>query len=90
MEYIVSWCIIIWVSVTVNVTDEFGRYSHSYYETRTEEDCNHSKTFADRDSAFIFYDKVQTEANYNKTFSLGNGRLTEVKIDSVLITPNEQ
>jgi len=90
--YIVTWCL---VSQTPNftlparqttTTDDFGRTIIEYHtpEPIINKDCEHSKTFTDRDSALIFYNSALNATNFYYYNSDINGEaVTNVKLDSL-------
>lgn len=90
-KYIVTWCIVVMtIEPRFPVPDEFGRTMSNYrYETlenrvRYNNDCGHEKWFESRAEAFAFYERAVNEKPAH-AITL-DGRLSEVKIDSVLMS----
>ena len=87
-KYIVTWCIMSTAPTPcpdAARVDEFGRIQNSYFSCavahfKTVEDCDFSKTFTQRDSAYAFYNRSKS-ANKKLTW-YEQDRVTNVKIDS--------
>lgn len=93
-KYIVSWCILSYISVPSIHEDEFGRTIFDNIQRNDFEivkDCGHSKEFYIRNEAIKFYDKALNQS-YDSLRVLTfisrdlSDPLMDIKIDSVLIT----
>ena len=93
-KFIVMWCLSTVVSdpcPDANKVDEFGRKSSPFttcavFHFHIEKDCNHSKEFFSRKSAFEFYGKAKKEEIDTEFFM--NSGIVDIKIDSVYIEVN--
>lgn len=91
MIYIVTWCILTFVSDPCPdklKVDEFGRSASPYISCavlhgHTEKRCENQRGFDNRDEAFAFYKRAQSDTS-SFGFVLGQS-LSDVKIDSVVV-----
>jgi len=70
--FMVTWCLYVPQTKTVDVVDEFERYKYSYSDVTYVKDCEHSKTFECIDSAMAFYQR-----------GLNQPGVIDIKIDKV-------
>lgn len=89
-KYVVTWCIVVMtIEPSIPVPDEFGRTPATFgYETlenraRYNDDCGHERWFDDRTKAFAFYGRAANDRSRGTNLS---GQLTNIKIDSIMVT----